>query len=203
MQATSLGRTLRAESAPGEVRYYDPARDPSVFASDSGSLVPSAYGGWYLEAMDAHGGWLSSALDLARFAAAFNNPEKSPLLSRESIQEMFARPDGQDGDDSFYSLGWFNREAGGGYNHWHTGSLPGTATLLVLRRDGKAWVILFYTRESDLEAREQRHRFASASGSRRRIGLAGCRLVCDALNPSLSDGTKKPGLEGNSLAQSA
>ena len=32
--------------------------------------VPWPYGGFCLEAMDAHGGWLASAVDLARFAAA-------------------------------------------------------------------------------------------------------------------------------------
>lgn len=33
-------------------------------------------------------------------------------------------------------------------NHWHTGSLPGTSTLLVRRHDGRNWVILFNARVS-------------------------------------------------------
>ncbi len=32
---------------------------------------------------------------------------------------------------------------------WHTGSLPGTATLLVRREDGLAWAALFNQREMD------------------------------------------------------
>ncbi|HUF62835.1 MAG TPA: serine hydrolase [Verrucomicrobiales bacterium] len=148
MKETRLGKTLREAAAPGEVRYYDPGRGKSVYAADDGELAPNAYGTWHLEAMDAHGGWLSSALDLARFAAAMSDPEGCPILSKESMAEMFSRPEGHQEEGRYYSLGWFNRDTAGGSNHWHTGSLPGTATLLVLRPDGKAWVILFNARVS-------------------------------------------------------
>ena len=51
--------------------------------------------------------------------------------------------------DVFYSLGWINRVVGEGkINHWHTGSLPGTATILVRRHDGRNWVVLFNARVS-------------------------------------------------------
>lgn len=78
---------------PDEVRYYDPEQGPSVFAADLGQLVSRPYGTFYLEAMDAHGGWLASAMDLARFAAAFDSdPDKCPILSRAGIDVMYARP---------------------------------------------------------------------------------------------------------------
>ena len=35
--------------------------------------MPWPYGGFHLEAMDAHGGWIGSAVDLARWAAAHLN----------------------------------------------------------------------------------------------------------------------------------
>ncbi len=146
MRETRLGKTLLEGAAPGEVRYYDPGRGESVFAADGGAVIPSAYGAWHLEAMDAHGGWLASVLDLARFAAAMSDPENCPILTKDLMAEMFSRPDGDQGEGQYYSLGWFNRETAGGVNHWHTGSLPGTATLLVLRHDGRAWVILFNAR---------------------------------------------------------
>jgi hypothetical protein len=34
-------------------------------------------------------------------------------------------------------------------NYWHSGSLPGTATLLVRRWDGMSWVVLFNQRSED------------------------------------------------------
>ncbi len=151
-----IGKTRLEGRAKNEVRYYDPRKGPSVFADDLDQQVPSTYGAWHLEAMDAHGGWLASAVDLARFAAAFDDPRSCKLLDRETIQTMFARPEGlagyeEDGNPKpfYYSCGWMNRpEANSGTNHWHAGSLPGTATILVRRHDGRNWVLLFNARMS-------------------------------------------------------
>lgn len=150
-----LGRTRLAQRQPGEVRYYHPEHGESTFAADLGQLVPSPYGEWYLEAMDSHGGWLASAVDLARFAAAFDDRDQCPILSRASIELMYERPEGLAGFDKtgqpldvYYSLGWSNRDLDGGSNHWHGGSLPGTATLMVRRHDGRHFVVLFNSRVS-------------------------------------------------------
>jgi N-acyl-D-amino-acid deacylase len=64
---------------------------------------------------------------------------------------MYARPPGLAGHEedgkpkvSYYSLGWFNRTPeGGGQVHWHTGSLPGTAALLIHRDDQVNMAVLF------------------------------------------------------------
>lgn len=151
-----LGASRLAGRSENEVRYYHPGTDKSVFASDLDEEVPSPYGGWNLEAMDAHGGWIASAVDLAKFAAAFDDPDQCPILSRESIDFMYRRPPGaaghnEDGSekDTYYSLGWMNRVVQGGkLNHWHTGSLPGTATILIRRHDGKNFVALLNARVS-------------------------------------------------------
>ncbi len=154
--AMSIGGTRLEQRGDHEVRYYDPAVGPSVFAEDLDEPVPSTYGAWYLEAMDAHGGWVASAVDLARFASAFDDPENCKILNGESVRAMYARPDGVAGyeDDGkpkavFYSCGWQNRVAvGDKFNHWHSGSLPGTSTLLVRRWDGRNWAILLNARTS-------------------------------------------------------
>jgi N-acyl-D-amino-acid deacylase len=150
-----LGKT-HADREPdeNEVHYYSPDVQPSVFAEDAGKLVPSAYGGWNLEAMDSHGGWIASAVDLVRFAAAFDDPAKCMLLKDDSVARMFAAPiglpnDGKKGDDTYYSCGWTNRPLENGeFDSWHTGSLPGTATLLVRRHDGRNLAIVFNARSS-------------------------------------------------------
>jgi N-acyl-D-amino-acid deacylase len=156
IHAMCIGKTRLDGRQPGEVRYYYPGRGPSVFQDDLGQDVPWPYGGWYLEGMDSHGAWLASATDLAKFAAAFDDPQNCKILSADSIATMFARPPAlagyeEDGTEKavFYSLGWFNRKVGEGQqNNWHTGSLSGTATILIRRHDGRNFIALFNARSS-------------------------------------------------------
>lgn len=152
-----IGKTHLSGRQKNETRYYHPGHSQSVFEESLDQAVPDPYGAWYLEAMDSHGGWIASAVDLARFAAAFDDPENCPLLSAESIALMYGRPEGLAGytadgkpKSSFYSLGWFNRpvDSGRAANHWHTGSLPGTAAILIQRHDGKNFVALMNSRVS-------------------------------------------------------
>ena len=156
VRSMRIGASRLDGRAEEEVRYYHPGSGESVFAADLGEPVPWAYGGWHLEAMDSHGGWIASAVDLARFASAFTDPDDCPILSRRSIEAMHARPPGLAGHEEdgkprepFYSLGWINRTlASGKINHWHTGSLSGTATILIRRHDGRNFVALLNTRTS-------------------------------------------------------
>lgn len=152
-----IGRTLLKHRAPREVRYYDERQRTgrSVFKENLAQQVPAPYGSWYLEPMDSHGAWIASATDLVRFAAAFDQPAKSPLLKETSIEQMFARPAGVLGYDAgekpkvvYYGCGWSVRTLPEKpkINTWHTGSLDGTSTILVRRHDGINWAVLFNTR---------------------------------------------------------
>lgn len=153
-----IGATLDGQQAVGEVRYYtsDDATGASVFPG--AARVPQPYGCWHLEAMEAHGGWIASAVDLARFAAALDDPARSPLLKPETMARMYApptapvarRPDGKIAD-AYYGCGWMVRPVGTGgkANYWHNGSLLGTNTLLVRRADGLSWAALFNQRSED------------------------------------------------------
>jgi N-acyl-D-amino-acid deacylase len=154
-----IGASLDGKQAPGEVRYYpnDPAEADNVFPGEP-RKVPWPYGGFHLEAMDAHGGWIASAIDLARFAAALDDPEHSPLLKQESFATMYAPPAAPasrqaDGtlESSYYGCGWMVRPVGkrGRANYWHSGSLPGTNTLLVRLANGLSWAVLFNQRSED------------------------------------------------------
>ena len=75
-----LGHTLEKERAEGEVRYYprDDRKVQSVYGD--GKVVPTAYGGWFIEAMDSHGGWIASAPELARFAGSLDDPAHCPIF---------------------------------------------------------------------------------------------------------------------------
>ena len=151
-----LGRTLADSRCDGEVCYYTPDNDtgPAVIGSEIGTSVPQPYGAWCLEAMDAHGGWLASTVDLLLFATAVDGVRPPRLLSESTLEFMCERPPGAAGlnekgepKDVYYGCGWQVRPLENGKaNIWHTGSLPGTAALLVRRQDGLAWAVLFNSR---------------------------------------------------------
>lgn len=157
IRSMRLGKTLLKDRVEREVRYYDPGTDPSVFAANRGRTVPQAYGAFNVEAMDAHGGWLATATDLIRFAVAFDDPENCRILKADSIRQMYERPTQVPELDAegkpkptWYSLGWFVRPIGkdGFVNAWHTGSLPGTSTILIRLHDGRNVAVLFNSRVS-------------------------------------------------------
>src|SRR5262245_49674923 len=77
----ALGRTLLPYRLATEVKYHSQYQDPTVFDS-SGTIVPSPYGAWNLENMDSHGALLASAIDVVKFATAFDDPAASPLLAQ-------------------------------------------------------------------------------------------------------------------------
>lgn len=151
-----LGRTLRAARQTGEVTYYDEAdRTASAAATGIGAPVPLPYGRWALESMDAHAGWLASAVDLARFAAAFDAPQACRILRPDTITAMFARPAGAAGQDAdgrphsvYYGCGWLVRPFGklGQSHSWHNGSMAGSAALIARGYGGTNWAAVFNTR---------------------------------------------------------
>ena len=146
-----LGRSLGADRATGEVAYYDyPGAPlaPSVF-TEAGDLVPWPYGGFAIEPMDSHGGWIASAVDLLRFITAVDGLATRPdVLQASTVALMTARPSLPDwaSSDWYYALGWQVRPTSTGANWWHTGSLPGTATIMVRASNGLAWAALFNMR---------------------------------------------------------
>ena len=151
-----IGRTRLSQRATDEVKYYHPGSKtvnvdliPSVFPGEG--QVPSIYGGFHLEAMDAHGGWLASAVDLARFGVVTDGrPTPADIISPGSIIEMTTRntpvwPTGT----SWYGLGWAVRQPPQD-NWWHGGSLPGTSSVLVRSYHGFTWAAVFNARTADL-----------------------------------------------------
>jgi N-acyl-D-amino-acid deacylase len=152
-----LGRSLEADRAAGEVVYYDYSGAPlaqSVFAAGT-EYVPWPYGGFAIEAMDAHGGWLASAADLLKFLLAVDGRAVKPdILQQATIDLMVARPPLAEwqGAASYYALGWQVRPTGGDANWWHTGSLPGTSTIIVRTANNMSWVALFNSRPANADA---------------------------------------------------
>lgn len=174
-----IGASLDGNQAPGESRYYL-AEQKEVKSVFPGSLenVPWPYGGFCLESMDSHGGWIASVVDLARFAAALDDPEHCRILKAPVLRGMYEPPPPPawrvpDGTlaAAYYGFGWMVRPVGqsGKANYWHAGSLPGTSSLLVRRWDGLSWAVIFNQRSEnpklpDNAIDQALHRAADAVG---------------------------------------
>ena len=150
-----IGGTLLSGKVEGEVRYYNYPRARSAYSvfPDVPGRVPRPYGGFYLEAMDAHGGWVASPIDLVRFVTAIDGSKPPAFLKPETVSLMVSRPEPPlwEETSSYYGMGWSIRPVGNNANWWHAGSLPGTTTILVRTYHGLAWAVLFNSRprESD------------------------------------------------------
>jgi len=139
-----LGASFKCK--PNEVSYYNL---PHPFYQ--GQRM-SPYGGFNLEAMDAHGGWIGSAIDYLRFLTAIDGQCPPPLLQSNTFGIMIARPDDPalKNRPTYYAKGFIVRKLyRGGINFWHTGSLPGTSAIAVRTASGYGWVALFNGRTDD------------------------------------------------------
>ncbi|MCP5540576.1 MAG: beta-lactamase family protein [Akkermansiaceae bacterium] len=108
---TLAGNTL-AERHSEEVTYH--------------TDKPGEAYGMKVNRMDSHGGWIATASDLVRFAS-----QLPTLLSNESIRTMTTP-----GLNQNYARGWAVNPVP---NWWHTGSLPGTTTILVHTAKDLCW----------------------------------------------------------------
>jgi CubicO group peptidase (beta-lactamase class C family) len=130
----------------GEVGYESQYTAKTVLDM-TGKVVPSPYGSFSMRIHDANGGWIASAPDLVRWAKMFDAP--STVLNSTSLASIWAKPETGVQDGWYYGLGWQVRPTTGGTgrNTWHTGSLPGTFTILVRTYNGMSWAALFNRRD--------------------------------------------------------
>jgi N-acyl-D-amino-acid deacylase len=141
-----LGHTLLRERAPNEVRYYEfPGQGETQSVFPGVGRVPWPYGAWDIEAMDSHGGWIASAVDVLRFIRAL---DQGRIINKRLVNVMVSRPPAPlwAGQDTWYAFGWQVRNADGGQNWWHQGSLDGTSTIMVRAANGLTWAALYNTR---------------------------------------------------------
>ncbi|MFW6168914.1 MAG: hypothetical protein ACODAD_00390 [Planctomycetota bacterium] len=97
----------------------------ALFGPRKGDHVPLPYTP-SIEIMDAHGGWIASAIDLVRFASAFDAPPQCKILDAETLNCMFERTPGVLGftEDrqpkaSYYACGWLVRPIMGSQDETH------------------------------------------------------------------------------------
>ncbi|MCF7785868.1 MAG: beta-lactamase family protein [Prosthecobacter sp.] len=116
------GNTL-AERKQNEVMYLTPK--------------PGAAYGMNVSRMDSHGGLIATAADLVRFAS-----QLPILLKQDSIHAMTTHSVSES-----YARGWNVNKVP---NWWHSGSLPGTTTIMVHTTKGFCWAGLLNGRSEKL-----------------------------------------------------
>ena len=137
---------------------------------------------------DANGGWIASAPDLVRWAKMFDAP--SSVLNSTSLSRFWSKPStGVNPDGWYYGLGWQVRPVttgGTGRNTWHTGSLPGTFTIVVRTYNGMSWAAAVQPPRRRQRQVVRRHRRRALDRGQRREDLADQRPLPDLLPLSSS-----------------
>ncbi|PZG02697.1 serine hydrolase domain-containing protein [Micromonospora deserti] len=129
----------------GEVPYRSRYTGPTVL-NETGSTVPAPYGTFSMRVQEGNGRWAASAVDLVRWASAFD--AAGAVFNSTSLSRIFAVPEtGVNPNGWYYGLGWQVRPVSGGRNTWHTGSLPGNYSLLVRGSNGLSFAALFNQRD--------------------------------------------------------
>ena len=135
-----LGKNLPGDKAEREVEYVGNGFK-TLSCYNTGSFVPWEYGGFNLEAMDAHGGWIATSRDLVRLLVAVDGFTTKPdILSSSTIATM-TKPSA---NNINYAKGWAVNASN---NWWHTGSLDGTATFMARTIGQYTWAVLLNKRE--------------------------------------------------------
>jgi CubicO group peptidase (beta-lactamase class C family) len=124
------GNTL-LDTAPGEVVYY-------------GQNGESPYG-MNVRRMDSHGGWIATPSDLVNFAMRVDGfSYTADILEPATIETMTTATSANPN----YAKGWMVNTMG---NWWHSGSLPGTISIMVRTSSGLCWAALTNTRTGGMD----------------------------------------------------
>lgn len=140
-----LGKNLLADKLEREGEYIGEGYSNLSIYGD-GNYVPWEYGGFNLEAFDAHGGWIATARDMVKLLVAIDGFSTYPdILSPASITSMTT----PSANNSNYALGWAVNQ----YNNWwHTGAVDGTASEWVRASGGYTWAIILNKRITSAQA---------------------------------------------------
>jgi CubicO group peptidase (beta-lactamase class C family) len=120
----AIAGNTQAERLPAEVRYYGQGGENPYLMN--------------VRRMDSHGGWVATARDLVAFVTHIDGLTPN-ILRGDTISRMVTPSAANSG----YARGWSVNRLN---NWWHTGSLPGTQSILVRTASGFGWAALANTR---------------------------------------------------------
>lgn len=157
--APVIGKDFRSgnslQSVAGETTYYPYPGEPLAPAAPglATGLVPSPYGSYSIENMDALGAWIATPTDVLKFFLAIDGARGASLLSPASVHAMIDAPVYASGPTPlrrYYGMGVNVTRSDQGINWWHAGNQPGVYTLALRTRQGYAWVVAFNSRPAGL-----------------------------------------------------
>ena len=142
-----IGQSFPEEMPVEEVMYYVNGKLSLYPAYDCSKLrVPLQYGGNDIELLGPAGGWIASAPELAKLIVAADGFSSHPdILSKHSVRTMT-----RNGKKINQLLGWRGSDGRGTW--WRTGTLAGTAALVMRFNNDTNWIILLNT-TSDKKSR--------------------------------------------------
>ena len=142
-----IGKSFPEEMPVEEVLYYVNGKLSLYPAYDGSKLrVPLQYGGNNIELLGPAGGWIASAPELAKLIVAMDGFSSHPdILSKHSVRMMT-----RNGKKINQLLGWRGSDGSGTW--WRTGTLAGTAAIVMRFNNDTNWVVLLNT-TSDKKSR--------------------------------------------------
>ncbi len=127
-----IARNKESQRAPNEVVYV------GQYSEDPYKLNVTR--------MDSHGGWIASSTEMVQFLNHVAGAPGIPALLKPATIKMMTTPaTAYPAGDTRYARGWMVRGNGAG-NWWHSGSLPGSTTVMVRTPTGFCWAALANTR---------------------------------------------------------
>lgn len=138
-----LGKNLLEYKKYREAEYSSTSTTLSCYGD--GKKVPWQYGGFNIEAMNAHGGWIATAADLTKLMLSVDGISSVPDILNSSTVKLMSKPGSVNEN---YAKGW---SVNTNNNWWHTGSMDGTASFICRTGDGYTWAFLFNSRSTNSE----------------------------------------------------
>jgi CubicO group peptidase (beta-lactamase class C family) len=127
-----IAANKESQRAPNEVVYY------GQYSEDPYKIN--------ITRMDSHGGWIATSTEMVQFLNHVAGAPGIPaLLKPATIQTMTTPAPAYPPGPARYARGWMVRDNGAG-NWWHSGSLPGSTTIMVRTSTGMCWAALTNTR---------------------------------------------------------
>ncbi len=137
-------------SMPGETQYFMFSGESNMRGAPGLSRwsVPTPYGSYSIENMDALGAWVATPSDVLKFFLAIDGAKGPRLLQPSSVQAMTAAPSltSSPRANSHYGMGVKVYKDDRQLNWFHDGSQPGVQALALRTSAGYSWVVVFNTR---------------------------------------------------------
>jgi len=124
----AIAGNILTQRRRGEVKYY-------------GQNGEDPYG-MNVTRMDSHGGWVASPASLVQFAMHVGGFAKPVSIIKPATIATMTTSSGLNAN---YARGWRVNRAN---NWWHTGSLPGTCTIMVRVHTGFCWAAVANSRDT-------------------------------------------------------